>query len=188
MTKAAFWSSEQDPLLEVAFDIFGTCPLDDDTVEEFCKEAADQEDTRLDVQLLVFLEQELEVEIPDAVCEAVWSEEGLTFAALREGISGFSKMARITTPEERARSIAYRAAHKEEIKRKSRKRRTLQRKGLVTKMRRIGTAATGYTFVPDTKGVEGTGKAGVGGLAREFNFSPTRDESPKEERSSLRWR
>lgn len=188
MARALFWDAEQDPLLDVAFDLFGMCPLPDDRVEDFCKEACDQEDTRMDVGLLMAIEDVYGVSIPDAFCERVWGDDGATFEELRVELSSFDKLARITTPEERAASIAYRASHKEEIKRKSRKRRTLQRKGLLVKMRRLGTAASGYTYVPDTKGVEGSGRANVSGLSRTFDFRPDRDESPHEEKSSLRWR
>lgn len=196
--RATYWhSSDEHPIKDLIFDVAGTYPLD----EQCLHDALDEDDDVIDaltkeagvsaspmVWMLVRLEDEFGVQLSDDFSERVMADE-VSVGELCDFFDRHQKEAEISTPEERARAAQYRAAHQEELRRKARKRRQLIAKGVKQKMRRIGTAATGYTYVADTAhGDGGSARANVGGLASHFNFNPSRDTQPTQDASTLRWK
>lgn len=68
------------------------------------------------------------------------------------GVSAVSilfKLAKISSPEERARMREYYRKNKTQLKRKAKLRKVRQQSGAQLKRKRMGTAASGYTFVQD---------------------------------------
>ena len=68
--------------------------------------------------------------------------------AKREGrITLLAKEAEITSIQDRTKAKLYRQTHKPQLDIKAKKRKNKQKAGLISKKKRIGTAAGGYTFV-----------------------------------------
>lgn len=196
--KASHWNPDREHLAkDVIFDITGRYPSDDqplgdalmeddDVVDELTKEAGVSASPS--VWFLVRMEEEYGLTLPDDVAEDVFTGE-IKVGALCDMLDAQRKVAEITSAEDRARAAQYRAAHKEELRRKAKKRRSLIAKGLKQKMRRIGTAATGYTYVADSgAGAGAGGHAAVGGLKTTFDFRPDRNTSPIDDTTTLRWK
>ena len=62
-------------------------------------------------------------------------------------VSSMEKQARLQTSEEKAKGRAYYQRNKERLKRKARIRYRRQKSGVQKKSKRIGNAATGYSFI-----------------------------------------
>lgn len=59
----------------------------------------------------------------------------------------FAKEAQITSIQDKTKAKLYRQTHKTELDIKAKKRKNKQKAGIISKKKRIGTAAGGYTFV-----------------------------------------
>lgn len=183
MARAAFWNIADHPLQDLLFEVTGSYATDQEDFEEMFKEAGLPEGA--DLAFLGVVEELYCVELPDDVVEDLYL--GASFGELCDVLDDLPKTAAITSMADRARASVYRSSHREEIKRKAKKRRKLQAKGLKVKMRRVGSASAGYTFVPDTHGSQGDGHAGVSGLSRTFDFRPNKPVE-RHEPSTLRWK
>lgn len=146
-------------------------------------------DDGVDVMLLDELEKTAGVSFQVQELDFLFGGE-LDLGYLCEWFDGaeLDKEAAISSAKDKARSMAYRAAHKEEIKRKSKKRRALQSSGKKMKMKRVGSAATGYTFVPDAGTGAGSSGGSGGGLSKGFDFNPHKSKHSLSELSSLSWK
>lgn len=183
MARASFWNIEEHPVQDLLYEVLGTYASEQDDFEELFKEAGLPEGAEL--AFLTLVEEMYSTELPDDVVEDLYM--GASMCDLFEVLDDLPKVAAITSMVDRARASVYRSAHREEIKRKAKKRRKLQAKGLKQKMRRIGTSASGFIFVADSRGNQAGGSAAVGGLRRSFDFRPDKNVD-HHETSRLRWK
>lgn len=83
----------------------------------------------------------------DGTFKVVEGAEILEKAKLLNRITVMTKEAKITSIEERTKSKLYRQTHKAQLDIKAKKLKAKQKAGIVSKKKRIGTAAGGYTFI-----------------------------------------
>jgi len=91
------------------------------------------------------------ISIPDNDIERFFYGD-ITIGEIISMCDELEKLGAITTPEQRARQRQYYMANKAKIARRARRRRQQQKSGMKIKKRRVGSAATGYTFIYDSSG------------------------------------
>lgn len=143
-------------------------PISNSTVEEINWYEEDD-----DVLFLVAMEEDYDLELSDDKKDAFLAGE-ISIANLLTA-DGLTKEARISSPEEKAKKRIYALQHAMQIKRKAKKRRRQIKQGLIRPNKRIGTAASGYTFIPSA-GASAGNHAQVGGFQHtgqtDLNFDP----------------
>lgn len=170
------WGDEIDPILiklaefvESDFDI--DCTSAD--IEWIGESDDDNVDADEDVLFIAALEEDLGLVLSDEESERFFAGE-MKLAELIQ--IGFSKEAKLSTPQEKARARTYRLQNAVALKRKAKKRRKLLKQGIKRSQKRIGTAAGGYSFIPSAGGTVGNVASMSGGstshAASSMNFSP----------------
>lgn len=108
-----------------------------------------------DILFLISMEEDYDLDLSDFKKEAFLAGE-ISIANLMVGEDFLLKEARISSPEEKAKKRIYSIQHAIQIKRKAKKRRKQIKQGLIRPNKRIGTAASGYTFIPSAGGNPGS--------------------------------
>lgn len=123
-------------------------PSSNSTVEEI-----DWFDEDEDILFLIGMEEDYGLDIDELKKEAFLAGE-ISIANLLTD-DALLKEARISTPEEKAKKRIYSLQHAIQIKRKAKKRRRQIKQGLIRPSQRLGSAASGYTFIPSAGGSAG---------------------------------
>lgn len=106
-----------------------------------------------DILFLIGMEEDYDLDIDELKKEAFLAGE-ISIANLLTG-EELLKEAQISTPEEKAKKRIYSLQHAIQIKRKAKKRRKQIKQGLIRPTQRLGSAASGYTFIPAAGGNAG---------------------------------
>lgn len=144
-------------------------PTSNSTVED-----VDWHEDDDDILFLIAMEEDYDLDFSDEKKDAFLAGE-ISIANLLT-VDGLNKEARISSPEEKAKKRIYALQHAMQIKRKAKKRRRQIKQGLLRPNKRIGTAASGYTFIPSAGASAGNHAHVVGGFQHSgptnLNFNP----------------
>jgi hypothetical protein len=156
MTRASMWHVfDRHPIKEFVEELTGVYPQDSDTLPDLFGEDEMGDDDELDKEAsecspMVYFLNEVEDaygrDLPEELMLPLMTGE-LGLDALINHLDDQSKVAKITTQQERTRMRAYRIANKEKLRRSAKRRRRELKTGRRIARKRLGTAAGGYSFM-----------------------------------------
>jgi len=198
MARASLWHVEEDNMIKDAiFEYAGVYPMDDDLICDLFgeDELTEDETSNEDAAVLRFFDKvaEQREDLEEGLVYGLLSGE-LTVGELCAWWEDTTKRAAITSQQDRAKMKQYRLANKQKLRRAAKKRRMLISKGQKLKMKRVGSAAGGYSYVMDAGSMKRPKSSApapaptLGSSKSSFNFNPTKQMSSIASTTKMGWK